>query len=322
MDIIKKLKDFCKGKFTFVVIPHNGKSTKQFAIPKTLIYLTLTFFTTISIFLMCSTLYLFYENGLLSGDLEVKMDKIDRLNDIVDRQHVEIKDLKSTSEFVIGKLAQLHELESKIRNMVGLSSDEEKKENSTVSRSLDLLSMDFDAIKDHDYYQLTSLTETESVDAITNLIESQKENYDHLIKDVEKQLKYLESRPDKWPIIGRISSYFGYRKDPFTRRRSFHNGIDIANRFGLKVTAAGSGIVTYSGWNGNYGRVIIISHGYGYKSVYAHNNKNLVKVGDKVKKGQAIAHLGSTGRSTGPHLHFEIRYNGQHINPLKVLENK
>ncbi|MCT4564192.1 MAG: M23 family metallopeptidase [Maledivibacter sp.] len=174
---------------------------------------------------------------------------------------------------------------------------------------------------DDEFYDLTDLSDYDTVDSITSLIDSEKEKYDEFAKEVEKQLKYLDAVPDSWPVIGKITSKFGYRIHPISNRRQFHKGLDIANKSGSNITAAASGIVTYSGWNGGYGKVIIVSHGYGYKSVYAHNKNNLVNVGDRVKKGQVIAELGSTGRSTGPHVHFEVRYNGKQIDPLGVLKN-
>ncbi|WP_432408834.1 peptidoglycan DD-metalloendopeptidase family protein [Wukongibacter sp. M2B1] len=315
MDIFKKFKSIFKENFTFVIIPHDGKKTKQFNLYKPSIYLFMIFFIITSLFFVTSTVYLFATNNLLSNDVTKKADTINRLNDIVNRQHSEIEDLKNTSNLVIEKLSELHELENKIRTMVGLGS-KESAETSTTSRSFGIFSK---ALDTQELESIADLTDTDSIDAITSLINSEKEIYDTLITDVEKQLKFLDSRPDIWPVTGKITSPFGYRIHPISRRRHFHQGIDIANKAGTKVVSAGSGIVTYSGWNGGYGKIIIISHGYGYKSVYAHNSKNLVEVGDKVKKGQEIAKLGNTGKSTGSHLHFEVRYNGEHIDPLNLL---
>lgn len=322
MNILKKIKNMFNERFTLVVVPHNGKSTKQFKLFKPIIYFTVTFFTVTLVFFVTATIYLFNNNTLLEDDLYKRKDEINNLNLIVERQHTEIEDLKHTSKFVIDKLSQLYDLENKIRNMVGLSSTDSDKETPVTSRALSIFSDAIENFDDQEYYDLTDLTDTESVDSITSLIESQRDNYGDLIKDVEKQLKYLDAKPDMWPVTGRITSAFGYRKHPISKRRDFHKGIDIANKSGTEIVAAGSGIVTYSGWNGNYGKVIIIDHGYGYKTAYAHNKNNIVKVGDRVKKGQPIAELGSTGRSTGPHVHFEIRYNGQHIDPIQVLDSK
>ena len=120
------------------------------------------------------------------------------------------------------------------------------------------------------------------------------------------------------PTKGTLTSKYGTRY--IFGSYSFHGGIDIANKVGTDIVAADGGIVTYSGWNnGGYGKLIIIDHQNGYKTYYAHCSKLLVEVGDKVHKGQHIAEMGNTGRSTGPHLHFEIRYKGERQNPLKYI---
>jgi murein DD-endopeptidase MepM/ murein hydrolase activator NlpD len=317
MKIFRKFKCLYKEKFTFIIVPHNGKNTKQFKLNKLLIYSSLTLITSASIFFITATFYLFSENTLLVETLQIKNDEINNLNIITDQQKAEIEELKNTSKMVMDKLSQLYALENKVRNMVGLKNVAKENNLLKVSRSFDRTNSYIDG---SGFY--SDLTNDKSVDEITNLIDLQKDNYDNFIKELEKQLKYLECRPDKWPVSGRITSKFAYRIHPISGKRQFHDGLDIANDSGTKIVAAGSGIVTYSGWNGGYGRVIIISHGYGYKSVYAHNRKNLVEVGERVKKGQVIAELGNTGRSTGPHLHFEVYYKGNKIDPLKILKSK
>lgn len=118
---------------------------------------------------------------------------------------------------------------------------------------------------------------------------------------------------------GRISSYFGHRTDPLNRKVTLHKGIDFAAKPGTDVIAVASGIVTNAGSFGGYGNFIEIDHGNNYKTRYAHNKKILVSKGDSVSKGQVIAALGSTGRSTGPHLHFEVLKDNKHINPISFL---
>jgi murein DD-endopeptidase MepM/ murein hydrolase activator NlpD len=116
-----------------------------------------------------------------------------------------------------------------------------------------------------------------------------------------------------------ISSGYGFRKDPFTGDRKFHQGIDIAAPAGAEVHAVGKGTVTFSGEQSGYGNVVIIDHGNGYSTKYAHNQLNLVKEGDEVDYGSVVAQVGSTGRSTGSHIHFEVLFNGQAVNPGTVL---
>ena len=120
-----------------------------------------------------------------------------------------------------------------------------------------------------------------------------------------------------WPVYGRINSYFGYRS--IFGGRSYHSGLDIDGYTGETIVASDGGKVTFSGWKSGYGYVIIISHGSGVQTYYAHCSKLLVSAGTEVYQGQAIALVGSTGRSTGPHCHFEIRINGTAVNPLSYL---
>lgn len=151
------------------------------------------------------------------------------------------------------------------------------------------------------------------------------------IKDRERQLSVLESListrnlstqlvPGGRPVIqGWISSYFGHRPDPFTGRNAFHRGLDFAGPAGSQVVSVASGVVTYSKDRFGYGRTVEINHGNGYVTRYAHNQKALVAVGDTVQKGQPIALIGSTGRSTGPHLHFEVLRNGRAVDPMSFV---
>jgi murein DD-endopeptidase MepM/ murein hydrolase activator NlpD len=122
-----------------------------------------------------------------------------------------------------------------------------------------------------------------------------------------------------WPVRGRVSSPFGWRRDPFTKRRDFHTGIDVRAPRGQTIVASKNGTVVFAGWMGGYGRVVVLNHGGGYTTIYAHCNSLLVKKGQSVSQGKAIARVGASGRATGTHLHFEVRVNNSPINPMRVL---
>jgi murein DD-endopeptidase MepM/ murein hydrolase activator NlpD len=127
--------------------------------------------------------------------------------------------------------------------------------------------------------------------------------------------------PTKYPIIdGWYSSNFGYRIDPFTGQHSMHEGIDFPAEFGTPIVAAASGKVVFAEWHPQYGKMIEIDHGNGLVSRYAHASSMLVKEGDLVVAGQRLGAVGTTGRSTGPHLHFEVRLNGTPQNPARFLQ--
>jgi murein DD-endopeptidase MepM/ murein hydrolase activator NlpD len=123
-----------------------------------------------------------------------------------------------------------------------------------------------------------------------------------------------------WPLEARVSSSFGWRKDPFTGNKKFHEGIDLAAKEGANVKAVMAGKVQITDNQKGYGKVVVLDHGHGFTTLYAHNSDITVKAGDWVKKGSTIAKVGSTGRSTGPHLHFEVKRDGKNLDPENFLK--
>jgi murein DD-endopeptidase MepM/ murein hydrolase activator NlpD len=122
-----------------------------------------------------------------------------------------------------------------------------------------------------------------------------------------------------WPVNGRVSSPFGYRIHPIFHVRKMHTGIDLSAGMGTPIKAADSGTVVQAGWRGGYGKCVVISHGNGVATLYAHQSVISVSVGDTVERGQAIGNVGSTGYSTGAHLHFEVRVDGSPVDPMRYL---
>ncbi|MEA3432887.1 MAG: M23 family metallopeptidase [candidate division WOR-3 bacterium] len=145
------------------------------------------------------------------------------------------------------------------------------------------------------------------------------ESLSDLELNLARSRKQLEHTPSIMPTWGRITSGFGWRRDPFTGRRSFHNGIDIANKKGTPVVATASGEVIYVGRMGHLGTCVKIKHGYGYISLFGHLETAAVKTGDNVERGNIIGYLGNSGRSTGPHLHYTIMKYGRDVNPLNYI---
>ncbi len=163
----------------------------------------------------------------------------------------------------------------------------------------------------------------EALQAVSQSIGDRSEKFtaiESMLLDSNIQAQIL---PEGSPVTGGwTSSLFGWRTDPISGKKGFHDGIDFAGRTGSNVSSVAAGIVTWSGKDSGYGRMVEISHGNGYVTRYAHNKKNLVVVGDRVEKGQKIAVMGSSGRSTGPHVHFEVVHNGRHVNPRKFVSIK
>ncbi len=133
------------------------------------------------------------------------------------------------------------------------------------------------------------------------------------------QEERLSSTPTIAPVIGVITDGFGSRRDPFTGRRAYHHGLDLSARRGTPIVAPADGVVVFAGRKGGMGRMLRISHGFGYQTVYGHLDKILVEPGQDVHRGDEIGLVGNTGRSTGPHLHYEVLKDGRYVNPLYFI---
>ncbi len=143
------------------------------------------------------------------------------------------------------------------------------------------------------------------------------------IKDyLSQQRDIFVATPKGWPVDGHITSPYGTRVHPLTGGKEFHGGVDIAAQPGEPVHATADGIVSFAGWSGANGNLVVIEHGFGYSTFYAHNKQVAVKTGQKVRRGDIISYLGSTGSSTGPHVHYEIWRNGKSTNPESYLEGR
>jgi murein DD-endopeptidase MepM/ murein hydrolase activator NlpD len=159
------------------------------------------------------------------------------------------------------------------------------------------------------------------VKQIQSIADKEKLDFNDLIDKLTKKKNLLACSPSIKPVSGIITSPFGYRKSPFTGKRTFHSGLDISNRRGTKIVSTAVGKVVFAGRKTGYGNVVIIDHGYGKATKYAHLRDILVHKNQQVKRGEVIATLGNTGRSTGPHLHYEVLVNGTPVNPSKYILN-
>jgi murein DD-endopeptidase MepM/ murein hydrolase activator NlpD len=174
--------------------------------------------------------------------------------------------------------------------------------------------------------QFTRLTSSESPKALSSRLDKlsaeatrQEQSLQELQAYFQDQKSLLASTPSIWPARGWVTSDFGQRLDPYTAERVMHSGLDIAAPHGKEVMSPSDGIVVFAGLEGGYGNVLVIDHGYGIKTRYGHLAKISVKAGERIKRGQSVGAIGNTGRSTGPHLHYEVRVNGVAQNPRKFI---
>lgn len=295
------------SKICIMIVPYT-KKIKKFVIPqwlpKAAVLLSITL--TVSLFTYLGSVYKSNEN--LWNEYNKKVAIIETLVAEKESMNLELATFKSQNERLLQKTSEVDQQMTRIENLQNrLQSMADIKGPSRGGN----LSRDINP---------NTLSSEEGMDILKEVLIDKELELEHFIEDLESKFEYLECLPDLMPTSGKLTSRFGNRRDPFTRRIKFHQGIDIANSRGTSIKAAGKGIVISSGYMSAYGRVIIIDHGHGYKSLYAHNSQLLVNVGDVVEKGDIISKMGSTGRSTGTHLHFEIHKNNKPINPYDILK--
>ncbi len=145
------------------------------------------------------------------------------------------------------------------------------------------------------------------------------EKLDDVEETLQRQAQVFAATPSVVPVTGLMTDGFGRRKDPFTGRRAFHRGLDISARRGTPVLAPADGVVVFTGRNGGLGKTVRVAHGFGFTTIYGHLDTVSVEPGDEIRRGGEIGTLGSSGRSTGPHLHYEVHVDGQAVNPLYYM---
>jgi murein DD-endopeptidase MepM/ murein hydrolase activator NlpD len=165
-------------------------------------------------------------------------------------------------------------------------------------------------------------TPEDTFGVLRTLLQALEGRLTYVRRDVERQEALVGAHPSIWPTYGWLTGYFGGRPDPFTGERAFHQGLDISTAKGQPVYATANGTVESAAYSGEYGNLIVVRHDFGLSTRYGHLSKFNVRPGQSVKRGDVIGLVGSTGRSTGAHLHYEVLANGKLINPLPLLTQK
>lgn len=161
----------------------------------------------------------------------------------------------------------------------------------------------------------------QEVERFRDLASQQETSLEALVEQLRDRRDLLARTPSIWPTQGWLTCGFGYRQSPFTGLREFHRGVDVSAKPGTPVIAPADGVVVEAGNDPDYGNIVRLDHGLGYKTFYAHLSETVVKKGQRVHRGQMIGNVGNTGRSTGPHLHYEVHLNGTAMNPLRYVLN-
>jgi murein DD-endopeptidase MepM/ murein hydrolase activator NlpD len=168
----------------------------------------------------------------------------------------------------------------------------------------------------------TSYSGDIDIENLMGEIQKTVERVDEIKDYLRIQKDIYMATPKGYPAEGNISSPYGMRYNPFGAERTFHSGVDISATPGTPIQATADGVVSYSGWTQPSGYVVVIQHGCGFSTAYAHNRGNAVKVGQRVKRGETVGYIGSSGKSTGPHVHYEVWEKGKRIDPSKFLQGR
>ncbi|MDF2593050.1 MAG: Peptidase [Clostridia bacterium] len=299
---------------TFMYIPESESKVVSIRIPK---WLPRAVAFGI-VLLLAVTSSLIYMTNSLNDKYSSSKHEISSLAAINTAQKGEIEKLQNDTVQIHQQLEENIKALNQIKEIVGIK---KTTENEAETKAVQPATIDASKESSDNSLQQIDQIKTSYKELSTKLL-SQRQLIDSSMATIKKQVTYLNAKPSISPVNTRITANYGTRKNPFTNRGSeFHPGMDFAGETGTPIKATGDGVVIFSGWQSGYGNVIILSHGYGLTTLYGHNSKLLVKKGDKVKKAQIISKMGSTGRSTGPHLHYEVRLNGNLVNPSKYLNN-
>lgn len=294
--------------FTILLVPHSEKCSYSLRLPNFIVKLLLIFlvsFLAVLVFFSYNYHEMTVENSRLKEVKEVNIEKRKKIEEFA----------KKTQELE-KEFALLAKTEHKVRELADLD-DEEAYED--LLKTLE--SQGGQRGEDIKSNQGSNLETTqENIRSLKTRIPKQKEMLEETKKSLEEKEEKRQHTPDLWPVEGRVSSPFGYRSSPLTGIREFHQGIDIAASYKTPVRAAADGTVTYASYRGGSGKLVIIDHGYGYETHYAHLSSFDVDNGEVIEKGEVIGYVGSTGSSTGPHLHYEIHVNNEPIDPKDYLQ--
>ncbi|TWI68927.1 peptidase M23-like protein [Desulfobotulus alkaliphilus] len=303
-------------KITFYIMSHSGTKIRELTFYKGMVYgfflLLLSFFAAFSwvFFDYSRLLSRASEVSFLESELALNEEQLLMQRDQIQLFAKELNLLKN-------RILTLSEFEQKIRTIANM---EAREENDGIfglgGTPVEDLDMRLDLSENHaslirEMHDRVVYLDRDSLGRI--------DGFEALLESLEDQRNLLAVTPAIRPADGWVTSRFGYRTSPFTGRREFHSGLDIANRIGTPVLATAEGVVSFAGDRGAIGIVVNIDHGHGLVTRYGHLNKALVKSGQRVSRGEVIGEMGNTGRSTGPHVHYEVRLNGVPVNPAKYI---
>ena len=299
------------GGYTLMLVPHDGRSISKKDLHTKQMKKAVTWFGVVAL----GTAGVIV---LLSSMLYVRNKEANELaayRAIKAQQEQKLQELAKNTEAVQKQLAVLHKIENQVREQMKKSGMELPGKSELAEKNGGKGGPSKTKVSD-----LVVLQEQNAL--LQKNLQASTHDWDNLLASIKAENYRNEVTPNLWPLDGGyISSDFGSRANPFDGYSSdYHPGIDIAENYGAPVYASASGYVQRAGWYGGYGKYIKISHDYGYATAYGHLSSIEISAGDYVSKGQIIGYVGSTGYSTGPHLHFEVLLYGEQVNPRRLMK--
>jgi murein DD-endopeptidase MepM/ murein hydrolase activator NlpD len=311
-----------RKKISFMVLSNSGAPARQICASKTTLRLVGVFLSACFAFI-AFVVYDYIQLKRTTAHLQTREVRLTSELSEIQTQRKQIQEFANEINTLKAHLVALNSFEQKIRIIANIEKTDESANifgiGGSVPEDLDtrlpLMEKHNSLIRDmHD-----------QIDQLNRASTQQTQEFESLLKSLEDQQNLLASTPAIRPISGSevswITSRFGYRVSPFTGQREFHQGFDISTRNGTSILATADGVVSFVGSKGLMGKTVIIDHGHGLVTRYGHCQKFLKKRGEKVKRWEPIALVGNTGRSTGPHVHYEVLFNGIPVNPEKYILN-
>lgn len=304
-----------KDEFTIVIFPGSLSTPTKLRLPKRLVKISVLVSFVVLIGVLGSSFY-FIQQSLKLQDSETELVKLRRESKIrkirVEKFAQQVKNFET-------EMVRLERFEKKLRVITALeNSPRSIEKNWGVGGPYGLSTNSFTTAMGRGAANMVERL-SNGLGHLGKQAKIQSISFQELDNFFKNQKSLLSSTPSIWPTRGWVTSGFGFRKSPFTGLREKHEGWDIAARNGAPVLTTADGVVVVEGREYGYGNLVEIDHGYGLVTRYGHNSKHLVKVGDRVKRGQVVVLVGNTGRSTGPHLHYEVLLNGVPVNPKNYI---
>ena len=299
-----------KEYFTIMIVPGPNSRVRTIRISKSSIRTAL--FSLLSVVKL--SLYLVYEYN----DVKDKVWELQSMREEMMHQKTEVQNFALNLLDYKRQMFLLRDLDTKLRRVVSLGPRDKAQQVLGIGGP-----------DEFGLQNLTALGEKRQAEALKEMsaelsqlkgaASRQEASLQMLIEYFEDKRSLFASTPSVWPVRGWVTSRFGSRISPFSGIQKLHEGIDIAAQTGTPVVASADGVVIKAAFETGYGNMVEISHGYGIKTIYAHNSRINVKAGQRIRRGDVVAYAGDSGSSTGPHLHYEVRLNNLPVNPAKYL---